>query len=145
MSSTRPRDKNPAVPAFRIRAQQLEKLPPCQAQCPNSGDVRGWLGVIAQHEKNDLPLDEAYDKAWQMIAELNPLPATLGRICPHPCEDLCTRRDKDGAISINAMERFLGDWAISRSLPLPRTESGSSRAVGTGWRSFGRSDRTSRR
>jgi formate dehydrogenase major subunit len=125
MSSTRPRDKNPAVPAFRIRAQQLEKLPPCQAQCPNSGDVRGWLGVIAQHEKNDLPLDEAYDKAWQMIAELNPLPATIGRICPHPCEDLCTRRDKDGAISINAMERFLGDWAISRSLPLPRA--GSSR------------------
>ena len=114
-----------SVPAFRIRAQQLEKLPPCQAQCPNSGDVRGWLGVIAQHEKNNLTLDEAYDKAWQMIAELNPLPATIGRICPHPCEDLCTRRDKDGAISINAMERFLGDWAISRSLPLPR--SGSAR------------------
>ena len=120
MSSTRPRGKNPATPSFRIRAQQLEKLPPCQAQCPNSGDVRGWLGIIAQHDKNKLTLDEAYDKAWQMIAELNPLPATIGRICPHPCEDLCTRRDKDGAISINAMERFLGDWAISRSLPLPR-------------------------
>ncbi|MDX2411668.1 MAG: FAD-dependent oxidoreductase [Woeseiaceae bacterium] len=120
MSSTRPHGEKPAAPSFRIRAQQLEKLPPCQAQCPNSGDVRGWLGIIAQHDKNKLTLDEAYDKAWQMIAELNPLPATIGRICPHPCEDLCTRRDKDGAISINAMERFLGDWAISRSLPLPR-------------------------
>jgi NADPH-dependent glutamate synthase beta subunit-like oxidoreductase len=85
--------------------------------------VRGWLGIIAQHDKNKLTLDEAYDKAWRVIAELNPLPATIGRICPHPCEDLCTRRDKDGAISINAMERFLGDWAISRSLPLPRTGS----------------------
>ena len=123
MSSTRPGGENPAAPSFRIRAQQLEKLPPCQAQCPNSGDVRGWLGIIAQHDKNKLTLDEAYDKAWQMIAELNPLPATIGRICPHPCEDLCTRRDKDGAISINAMERFLGDWAISRSLPLPRAGS----------------------
>ncbi len=120
MSSTRPGGENPAAPSFRIRAQQLEKLPPCQAQCPNSGDVRGWLGVIAQHKKNKLTLDEAYDKAWQILAELNPLPATIGRICPHPCEDLCSRRDKDGAISINAMERFLGDWAISRSLPLPR-------------------------
>ena len=125
MSGTRPTDEKLVAPSFRIRAQQLEKLPPCQAQCPNSGDVRGWLGVIAQHEKNDLTLDEAYDQAWQMIAELNPLPATIGRICPHPCEDLCTRRDKDGAVSINAMERFLGDWAISRSLPLPR--SGSAR------------------
>jgi formate dehydrogenase major subunit len=125
MCSTRASGEKSVAPSFRIRAQQLEKLPPCQVQCPNSGDVRGWLGVIAQHEKNDLTLDEAYDKAWQMIAELNPLPATIGRICPHPCEDLCTRRDKDGAISINAMERFLGDWAISRSLPLPR--SGSAR------------------
>jgi len=125
MSSTRPPGEKPAVPSFRIRAQQLEKLPPCQAQCPNSGDARGWLGVIAQHEKNRLTLDDAYDKAWEMIAELNPLPATIGRICPHPCEELCTRRDKDGAISINAVERFIGDWGISRSLPLPRAGSAS--------------------
>lgn len=123
MPSTKTPGEKPAVPSFRTHAQQLEKLPPCQAQCPNSGDVRGWLGIIAQHEKNGLTLDEAYDKAWERIAEVNPLPATIGRICPHPCEDLCTRRDKDGAISINAMERFLGDWAISRSLPLPRSGS----------------------
>jgi NADPH-dependent glutamate synthase beta subunit-like oxidoreductase len=108
---------------FHIRAQQLEKLPPCQARCPNSGDVRGWLGIIAQHEKNGLTLEEAYDRAWEHLVERNPLPATIGRICPHPCEDLCTRRDKDGAVSINAMERFLGDWAISRDLPLPRIRS----------------------
>ncbi|MBT8068436.1 MAG: FAD-dependent oxidoreductase [Gammaproteobacteria bacterium] len=111
--------RTPVTQPFRTRAQQLEKLPPCQAQCPNSGDVRGWLGIIAQHEKNGLTLQEAYDKAWNKIAELNPLPATMGRICPHPCEDRCTRREKDGSISINAMERFLGDWGISRELPLP--------------------------
>lgn len=101
-------------------ARQFEKLPPCQARCPNSGDIRGWLGIIAQREKNGLTLDEAYDKAWLRLAEFNPMPATIGRICPHPCEDLCSRRDKDGAVSINAMERFLGDWALSRSLELPQ-------------------------
>jgi len=105
---------------FRTLAQQLEKLPPCQAQCPNSGDVRGWLGIIAQHEKIGLPIEEAFDRAWERLAQRNPLPAVIGRICPHPCEDLCTRRDKDGAVSINAMERFLGDWAIDRKLSLPR-------------------------
>lgn len=115
--------KEIAAQSFQTFAQQMEKLPPCQAQCPNSGDIRGWLGVIAQHEKNGLTLDEAYDEAWRMIAERNPLPATIGRICPHPCEDLCSRRDKDGAVSINAMERFLGDWGLSRKLPLPRVES----------------------
>jgi NADPH-dependent glutamate synthase beta subunit-like oxidoreductase len=104
---------------FRTLAQQAEKQPPCQSHCPNSGDVRGWLGVIAQHEKNGLTLEQAFDEAWGKIARLNPLPATIARICPHPCEDRCIRSDKDGAVSINALERFLGDWALSRTLPLP--------------------------
>lgn len=119
MSSTERRGAKPPPQSFWTYAQQLEKLPPCQAQCPNSGDIRGWLGIIAQHEKIGLTLDEAYDKAWEKLTEFNPLPATVGRICPHPCEDRCTRRGKDGSISINAIERFLGDWGISRSLPLP--------------------------
>ena len=106
-------------PSFRTLAQQAEKQPPCQAHCANSGDVRGWMGVIAQHEKNGLTRDQAFDEAWRKIARLNPLPATIARICPHPCEDSCIRRDKDGAVSINALERFLGDWALSRTLPLP--------------------------
>ena len=104
---------------FQIFAQQLEKLPPCQARCPNSGDIRDWLGIIAQRDKNGLSLDEAFDAAWRRLVEFNPLPATVGRICPHPCEDLCSRSRKDGAVSINAMERFLGDWGIARKLTLP--------------------------
>jgi formate dehydrogenase major subunit len=118
-------DETAAVTAkpFQTLARQLEKLPPCQAQCPNSGDVRGWLGLIAQHEKIGLSLDESYDEAWRLLAERNPLAATIGRICPHPCESLCTRSDKDGAVSINAMERFLGDWSLSRKLDLPQARS----------------------
>ncbi len=108
---------------LRTYAQQLEKMPPCQAGCPNSGDIRAWLGIIAQHDKNGISLEKAYDMAWSKLVERNPLPATVGRICPHPCEDLCTRQGKDGAVSINAMERFLGDWGISRSLGLPKTAS----------------------
>jgi formate dehydrogenase major subunit len=67
-----------------------------------------------------LTLDQAYDQAWEKLVQLSPFPATLGRICPHPCESLCSRSAKDGAVSINAMERFLGDWGISRKLPLPK-------------------------
>jgi len=107
---------------FWTRAQQIEKTPPCQAQCPNSGDIRGWLGIIAQHEKLGLTLEQAYDQAWERLANLNPFPAAIGRICPHPCESLCSRDGKDGAVSINAMERFLGDWGISRGLALPKIE-----------------------
>jgi NADPH-dependent glutamate synthase beta subunit-like oxidoreductase/NAD-dependent dihydropyrimidine dehydrogenase PreA subunit len=110
---------------FLTLAQQLEKTPPCQAQCPNSGDVRGWLGVIAQRDSLGLSLEEAYDRAWEKLVQLNPFPATIGRICPHPCESLCSRGAKDGAVSINAMERFLGDWGISRRLPLPSIAEGA--------------------
>jgi len=123
--------KAPSKQVFWTHAQQLEKLPPCQAQCPNSGDIRGWLGIIAQHEKNGLTSEQAYDQAWQKLTELNPLPATLGRICPHPCEDLCSRDGKDGSVSINAMERFIGDWGISRSLRLSmQAEEENSASIG---------------
>ncbi|NND36125.1 MAG: FAD-dependent oxidoreductase [Gammaproteobacteria bacterium] len=102
-----------------IRPEQLEKTPPCQAGCPNSGDIRSWLGIIAQHDKLGLTLEAAYDRAWAIVAERNPFPATLGRICPHPCESNCTRSDKDGPVAINALERFIGDWGLRRGLILP--------------------------
>jgi len=124
MNDTDAPGKEPVEQPFWTRAQQLEQTPPCQAQCPNTGDIRGWLGIIAQREKNGLSLEEAYDRAWAHLVALNPLPATLGRICPHPCEGRCSREGKDGAVSINAMERFLGDWGLSRGLPLPRLDDG---------------------
>ena len=116
---------------FRLYARQQEKAPPCQTHCPNSGDIRGWMGVIAQHDKLGLSLEQAYDRAWGMLVEMNPFPATLGRICPHPCEQLCSRETKDGAVSINALERFLGDWGLSRKLPLQRLD-GECRAESIG-------------
>lgn len=122
MTPTDRSDKSNQEQPFLTYAQQLEKSPPCQVECPNSGNVRGWLGIIAQREKHDLSLEEAYDRAWELLAERNPFPAIIGRICPHPCETLCIRDGKDGAVSINAMERFLGDWGIDRDLPLPRID-----------------------
>lgn len=119
MARTDRHNKGVKEQPFWTRAQQLEKQAPCQVECPNSGNVRGWLGIIAQRRKHGLSLEQAYDKAWEELVQLNPFPATIGRICPHPCETHCTREGKDGAVSINAMERFLGDWAIDRKLSLP--------------------------
>jgi NADPH-dependent glutamate synthase beta subunit-like oxidoreductase/ferredoxin len=74
-------------------------------------------------------LDEAYSEAWRTLTDANPFPSVLGRICPHPCEFGCNRAENDGAVAINALERFLGDWAIEQGLeydmidPEPKTES----------------------
>ncbi len=108
------------TPAFR--PQQVEKAPPCQVGCPNCGDIRGWIGTIAQRHKTGVSREEAYSQAWRMIADVNPFPSVLGRVCPHPCEAHCNRFDTDGSVAVNAMERFLGDWAIENDLPLVRLE-----------------------
>jgi formate dehydrogenase major subunit len=80
------------------------------------------VGIVAQRAKLGLDEETAYRRAWETITEVNPFPAALGRICPHPCEAGCNRTDKDGPVAINALEQFLGDWAIDRSLPLPVDE-----------------------
>jgi NADPH-dependent glutamate synthase beta subunit-like oxidoreductase/Pyruvate/2-oxoacid:ferredoxin oxidoreductase delta subunit len=78
--------------------------------------------VIAQRSKTGVGREDAYARAWRMITDVNPFPAVLGRICPHPCESGCNRSEKDGAVAINALERFLGDWAIAAKLPLEELE-----------------------
>ena len=46
--------------------------------------------------------------------EENPLPATHGRACYHPCESACNRGFLDQAVSIHSLDRFLGDRAIEK-------------------------------
>jgi NADPH-dependent glutamate synthase beta subunit-like oxidoreductase len=54
----------------------------------------------------------------------NPLPATMGRVCYHPCEGACNRGKFDQAVNIHAVERFVGDLALRegwRIDPAPAT------------------------
>jgi NADPH-dependent glutamate synthase beta subunit-like oxidoreductase/ferredoxin len=108
------------TPAFR--PVQVEKAAPCQEGCANCGDIRGWIGTIAQRSKTGLAREEAFARSWRMIADVNPFPSVLGRVCPHPCEQHCNRSTLDEPLAINAMERFLGDWAIEQGLALGRLE-----------------------
>lgn len=97
----------------------VRKLPPCRFECPSSEDIRGYLTVIAQAGDFKRDMDESLDEAWRILTDKNPMPATHGRICPHPCESGCNRNEKeDGAVAINNMERFIGDHGISRGLKL---------------------------
>jgi NADPH-dependent glutamate synthase beta subunit-like oxidoreductase len=107
-----------------LRPQAVEKLPPCTGHCPSGNDIRGWLTTIAQREKMGMSLEEACDAAWYVEVETNPFPSVMGRICPHPCETECNRKEKDGAVDINSVERFIGDWAIERKLALKPLDNG---------------------
>ena len=105
-----------------LRPQPQERLAPCCTGCVSGSDVRGWISIVAQRRQLGLSDLEAYERAWGILAAVNPFPASLGRICPHPCEAGCNRTVKDGPVAINALERFLGDWALEHQMPLPRLE-----------------------
>jgi len=102
--------------------QQLQKAPPCRTNCPSGTDVRGWVTTIAQRKAMGLSDAEAFGRAWRNIVDVNPFPAVMGRVCPHPCESGCNRIGKDEAVSVNQMERFIGDWGLRADLPLQRLE-----------------------
>jgi len=111
------------TPSYHPR--QVEKQAPCQEGCPNCGDIRHWIGIVAQRSKMGISKKQAFTRAWQTIVDVNPFPSTLGRICPHPCEAHCNRSDLDEPLAINALERFLGDWAVENRLPLARLQDDS--------------------
>ncbi len=102
------------------RPSYVAKTPPCAGGCPAGSDIRGWLTTIAQADSYGRTNEEAFRLAWEKITERNPFPAVCGRVCPHPCEGGCNRNAKDGAVAINALERFVGDFGIAHSLGLSR-------------------------
>ncbi len=85
------------------RPVYVDRLPPCNAQCPAGEDIQGWL---FHAESGD------YEKAWRHLTRDNPFPAIMGRVCYHTCEGVCNRGKLDAAVGINSVERFLGDAAL---------------------------------
>ena len=112
-----------------MRSQQpiyVDLLPPCNHACPAGEDIQGWL-ALAQAGK--------YQKAWERLVRDNPLPAVHGRVCYHPCETSCNRKELDASVSIHAVERFLGDLAAAEGwkLPVDAPASGKARADRRSW------------
>jgi NADPH-dependent glutamate synthase beta subunit-like oxidoreductase len=99
------------------RPVYVDRLPPCNAQCPAGEDIQGWLYHAESGE---------YEQAWRHLTRDNPFPATMGRVCYHTCESKCNRGKLDQAVGINSVEHFLGDEAIKRGWQFepPKQESG---------------------
>jgi NADPH-dependent glutamate synthase beta subunit-like oxidoreductase len=84
----------------------VDLLPPCNHACPAGENIQGWLSLAQQG---------SYREAWEMLVQDNPLPGVHGRVCYHPCETACNRNTLDSAVSVHAVERFLGDLAAQES------------------------------
>jgi NADPH-dependent glutamate synthase beta subunit-like oxidoreductase len=101
-----------------LRPRHIEKKPPCVATCPSGNSIRGFITTIAQAEKRGKTADQALEEAWYIYTNTSPFPSVCGRVCPAPCETGCNRKDLDEAVSINKIERSIGDFGIQNSLPL---------------------------
>ncbi len=99
-----------------LRPYQDPKVAPCHHTCPMGNDIRKALTHVSQSDTYERTFDEALAEAWRIFAETNPMPAVLGRVCPHPCEDKCNRQHREGAVNINQFERFIGDYGLENKL-----------------------------
>jgi NADPH-dependent glutamate synthase beta subunit-like oxidoreductase len=83
-----------------IRPVYRDKMPPCNNACGTNEKIQGYLDLVKRGK---------YLDAYALIKEDMPFPSVTGRVCYHPCEQACNRGKYDEAISIRAVERFLGD------------------------------------
>ncbi len=86
-----------------FRPRYENKLPPCQDACPAGEDIQRYIYLASKRD---------YEEGYRTILERNPFPAITGRVCFHPCEDACNRKEYDEPIGIHNIERFLGDYGL---------------------------------
>jgi len=92
------------------RALQLDKrkLPPCRTACPLGVNVQAYMALSAAGR---------FDEALAVIREVNPLPGVCGRVCHHPCEDECRRKEIEKPLAIRDVKRFLYDYEAEQGPP----------------------------
>jgi len=87
------------------------KIPPCQTDCPAHLNIPLWITLMQKG---------LFKEAWEIYVQENPFPAICGRVCYRFCEKQCNRQyywpQEKGPVSINQLERFLGDWARANNL-----------------------------
>jgi len=109
-----------AGPVREQRPVYVDLLPPCNSACPAGENIQGWLAQVQAGE---------HERAWRVLVADNPFAAIHGRVCYHPCESSCNRAQLDTAVSIHAVERFLGDLAREHGWSFDRPAVRSGRRV----------------
>ncbi len=94
---------------------------PCSLNCPAHTDCQKYVSQIAEKD---------YTGAVSTIMDKIALPASVGRVCPHPCETACRRQHVEEPISIAYLKAFAADRIIDAGYPLPEKKNDSGKTVG---------------
>ncbi|MFN3075445.1 MAG: NAD(P)-binding protein [Alphaproteobacteria bacterium] len=106
----------------------IHRTPPCQGSCPSGHDIRGWLSIVRGLDKpaSGIPWQEY---AFRRMTSSNPFPAIMGRVCPAPCQDGCNRNEVEEHVGINAIEQYVGDWALANNMTFSKPEKETGKRV----------------
>jgi NADPH-dependent glutamate synthase beta subunit-like oxidoreductase len=101
-----------------------ESKAPCQVACPAHLHIPGYVALIAKGK---------HKEALDLIRQRMPLPSVCGRVCLHPCETACRRKDVEEPVAIMALKGFVTDY-VPQDLPdrLPQIHPDRVAIVGSG-------------
>jgi NADH-quinone oxidoreductase subunit F len=88
--------------AHRCRAGVCQDLAlsPCENSCPLRMNIPRFLELYQEGRLED---------AFESVILDNPLPASTGRVCQHPCDNRCRRQSFDEVVNMREVHRFLAD------------------------------------
>lgn len=81
--------------------------PPCRAKCPAGMNVQGYVALIREGK---------FKEATELMRNDIPFPAVCGRVCFHPCESECERKNLDEPIAIKSLKRFAADYEAANGI-----------------------------
>ncbi len=90
------------IRAKRCRAGVCQDLAlaPCENSCPLHMNIPRFLQLYKEDRLAD---------AFESVIMDNPLPASTGRVCQHPCESRCRRQTVDEPINMREVHRVIAD------------------------------------
>jgi len=90
------------IRAKRCRAGVCDDLAlsPCENSCPLHMNIPRFLQLYKEGR---------IEEAFEAVVMDNPLPASTGRVCQHPCDNRCRRRTLDSAVNIREVHRTIAD------------------------------------
>ena len=103
-----------------MSAHDGDCVAPCQLNCPARTDCQGYVGLIANGE---------YDSALKLIKNKISLPASIGRVCPHPCEKACRRKNVEEPINIAQLKAFAADMDLNSESYVPECKPATGKKV----------------
>lgn len=103
-----------------MSAHDGDCVAPCQLACPANTDCQGYVGLIANGQ---------FEDALKLIKNKIALPASIGRVCPHPCEKACRRAKVEEPINIAQLKAFAADMDLKAESYIPGTAPSTGKKV----------------